>query len=118
MNKEEIADRLYELNVHADITVEDLVDEIFDYYQHGRLSVLDKYSWHDLKKDPNDLPTEYHNYFPIEDSGFSDYVLVRALDLEFPIVAYINLLAKEWFNPIEEDYIEDEFGEVIAWREI
>lgn len=78
------------------------------------LEKADKYRWHDLRKDPDDLPEEDHDYGHI----FSDKVLVITEEYENQIVAYMNLTLNIWFNPIEEEYLEPDFGKVIAWKYI
>ena len=56
---------------------------------------------------------------PIENSSFSDNVLVVTTKWHCPLVAYINLSVKVWINPLTEQTFEDEhLGEVIAWRYI
>lgn len=88
-----------------------------DYAIEEAIDVLekaDKYRWHDLRENPNDLPEEHHNYGHI----FSDNVLVITEEYDKPIVAYMNLTLNIWFNPIEEEYLEPGFGKVIAWKYI
>lgn len=85
----------------------------------GIYTKFTKYRWHDLRKNPDDLPKEHHNCYPVDESSFSDNVLVVTDRWHCPIVAYINLSVKLWHNPLTEKTLEDErLGEVIAWREI
>ena len=78
-----------------------------------------KYRWHDLRKNPDDLPVEHYNCDPIEYSSFSDNVLVMTDKWHCPIVAYINLSVKLWHNPLtEQTFYDESLGEVIAWRYI
>lgn len=88
-----------------------------DYVIEEAIEVLekaDKYRWHDLRENPDDLPEEHHNY----GHSFSDEVLVITEEYENTIVAYINLTLNIWFNPIHEEYLEPDFGKVIAWKYI
>lgn len=88
-----------------------------DYVIEEAIEVLeevDKYRWHDLRENSDDLPEEHHNY----GHSFSDEVLVITEEYENPVVAYINLTLKVWFNPIDEEYLEQDFGKVIAWKHI
>lgn len=78
------------------------------------LEKVDKYRWHDLRENPDDLPEIDHAY----GHTFSDDVLVITEEYENPVVAYINLTLKVWFNPIDEEYLEQDFGKVIAWKYI
>ena len=48
----------------------------------------EKYRWHDLRKDPDDLPDE-------ETNGYSYDVLTRT-EYDDYAIAYINLSSKEW----------------------
>ena len=86
-----------------------------DYILQDAIDILekvDKYRWHNLKENPDDLPEIDHAY----EHAFSDDVLVITEEYENPIVAYINLTQKIWFNPIDEEYLEQDFGRVIAWK--
>lgn len=88
-----------------------------DYAIEEAIEVLekaDKYRWHDLRENPNDLPEIDHAY----GHTFSDDVLVITEEYENPVVAYINLTLKVWFNPIDEEYLEQDFGRPIAWKYI
>lgn len=78
------------------------------------LEKMDKYRWHDLRENPDDLPEIDHAY----GHTFSDDVLVITEEYENTIVAYINLTLNIWFNPIHEEYLEPDFGKVIAWKYI
>lgn len=78
------------------------------------LEKMDKYRWHDLRENPDDLPEIDHAY----GHTFSDDVLVITEEYENPVVAYINLTLKVWFNPIDEEYLEQDFGKPIAWKYI
>lgn len=78
------------------------------------LEKMDKYRWHDLRENPDDLPEEHHNY----EHSFSDKVLVITEEYKNTIVAYMNLTLNIWLNPIHEEYLEPDFGKVIAWKYI
>lgn len=69
-----------------------------------------KYKWHDLRKNIDDLPEEYHNYGHL----YSDNVLVLIDGKDVPKVAYINLTTREWFDSLDEDDVYD----VIMWKYI
>lgn len=88
-----------------------------DYAIEEAIEVLekaDKYRWHDLRENPDDLPEEHHKY----EHSFSDKVLVITEEYENTIVAYMNLTLNIWLNPIHEEYLEPDFGKVIAWKYI
>lgn len=88
-----------------------------DYAIEEAIEVLeksDKYRWHDLRENPDDLP-EINNAYV---HTFSDDVLVITEEYESPVVAYMNLTLNIWFNPIEEKYLKLDFGKVIAWKYI
>lgn len=60
------------------------------------ISALEKeerYKWHDLKNDPNDLPEIFIDY-EVDDGKFSDNVLAKT-DYDTLIVAYMNLSTGE-----------------------
>ena len=54
------------------------------------LEIVNKYKWHDLRADSNDLPEVYVNY----KHSFSDNVLVLRDGWDVPLVSYINLSTK------------------------
>ena len=69
------------------------------------LERVDKYRWHDLRKNPDDLPEEYED-------GISDNVLVITKYGDFS-VAYIDLTLIEW---CVDEYTAAE--DIIAWKYI
>lgn len=78
------------------------------------LEKMDKYRWHDLRENPDDLPKIDYAY----GHTFSDDVLVITEKYGNPVAAYINLTLKVWFNPIDEECLEQDFGKPIAWKYI
>lgn len=99
-------------------------DVIQDLYQDGRLGEndfdflcetidkadrCDKYRWHDLRDNPEDLPKDFKR------SEYYDWILIR-LDC--------GKIYMGWFRDDDKDfYIEDGCGgrfanRVVAWREI
>lgn len=91
-----------------------------DYAIEQAISALEKeerYKWHDLRKDPNDLPEVFIDY-EVKDGKFSDNVLVKT-DYDTLIVAYMNLSTGEWFNSSNEDEcFHEEYGNVVKWKYI
>lgn len=79
---------------------------------------VNKYKWHDLKNNPNDLPEVFVD-FEIENGKFSDKVLVKTDRYDTLMVAYMNLSTGKWFNPLNEDeYFYEEYGNVVKWKYI
>lgn len=70
----------------------------------------EKYRWHDLRADSNDLPEVYVNY----KHSFSDNVLVLRDGWDVPLVSYINLSTKEWFDSSDDENVDN----VIMWKYI
>lgn len=91
-----------------------------EYAIEQAISALEKeerYKWHDLKNDPNDLPELFIDY-EVEDGKFSDNVLVET-DYDTLMVAYMNLSTGEWFNSSNEDECShEEYGNVVKWKYI
>lgn len=91
-----------------------------DYAIEQAISAVEKeerYKWHDLRKDPNDLPEVFIDY-EVKDGKFSDNVLVKT-DYDTLIVAYMNLSTGEWFNSSNEDEcFHEEYGNVVKWKYI
>lgn len=91
-----------------------------DYAIEQAISALEKeerYKWHDLRKDPNDLPEVFIDY-EVKDGKFSDNVLAKT-DYDTLIVAYMNLSTGEWFNSSNEDKcFHEEYGNVVKWKYI
>ena len=84
-----------------------------DYAIEEAIKALEKeerYKWHDLRADSNDLPETYVNYR----NSFSDNVLVLRNGLDVPLVSYINLSTKEWFDSSDDENIDN----VIMWKYI
>lgn len=77
------------------------------------LKKVEKYRWHDLRKDPEDLPEVAEEEF-----GTSDEVLVMTTKEDSPIIAYIELKPRIWYEPMDSAYLEDLYGNVIAWKYI
>lgn len=89
-----------------------LMDEIDEYFK-----TFYKYRWHDLRKDPNDLP-EMH-YSKQYDRSDSDYLEFMYHEEELPIIGFLrkqnNLVfgcEELWRSESIEKY------NVIAWRYI
>lgn len=74
------------------------------------LEIVNKYKWHDLRADSNDLPEAYVNY----KHSFSDNVLVLRDGWDVPLVSYINLSTKEWFDSSDDENVDN----VIMWKYI
>lgn len=92
-----------------------------DYAIEQAISALEKeerYKWHDLKNNPNDLPEVFIDY-EVEDGKFSDKILVKTDKYDTLMVAYMNLSTGEWFNPLNEDEnFYAEYGNVVKWKHI
>lgn len=92
-----------------------------NYAIEEAISALEKeerYKWHDLKNNPNDLPEVFIDY-KVEDGKFSDNVLVKTDKYNILMVAYINLGTGEWFNSLNEDKCShEEYGNVVKWKYI
>ena len=91
------------------LAITDYRQQIPEYYEAIEMAVealekADKYRWHDLRKNPDDLP-EYNGY------GKSEYVLVMIGTPEWYSCewAYYSHNAKMW-STYEQD--------VFAWRYI
>lgn len=71
----------------------------------------EKYRWHDLRKNPNDLP-EGKDYY-------SSFVIVATESCtDFCTIARMDFPMNEWIEIGTGDDIAGEYGEVIAWRYI
>ena len=70
----------------------------------------ERYKWHDLRADSNDFPETYVNYR----HSFSDNVLVLRDGWDVPLVSYINLSTKEWFDSSDDENVDN----VIMWKYI
>lgn len=92
-----------------------------DYAIEQAISALEKeerYKWHYLKNDPNDLPEVFIDY-KVEDGKFSDKILVKTDKYNTLMVAYMNLSTGEWFNSLNEDeFFYEKYGNVIKWKYI
>lgn len=92
-----------------------------DYAIEQAISALEKeerYKWHDLKNNPNDLPEVFIDY-EVEDCRLSDNVLVETDKYNTLMVAYMNLDTGEWFNLLNEDEcFYEEYGNVVKWKYI
>lgn len=92
-----------------------------DYAIEQAIFALEKeerYKWHDLKNNPNDLPEVFVD-FEIEDGKFSDKILVKTDKYDTLMVAYMNISAGEWFNALNEDEcFYEEYGNVVKWKYI
>ena len=78
----------------------------------------ERYKWHDLINNPIDLPEVFVDC-EIENGKFSDKVLVETDKYNTLMVAYANLSANEWFNPLNEDeHFKEEYGNVVKWKYI
>lgn len=71
---------------------------------------VNKYRWHDLRKNPDDLPEEDINYKSMN-YKYSVEVLVITSESKIPKVAYINLSTNNWYD-------KDEGVDVIKWKYI
>lgn len=85
-----------------------------DYAIEQAISALEKeerYKWHDLRKDPNDLP-EGKDYY-------SSFVIVATESCtDFCTIARMDFSMNEWIEIGTGDDIVGEYGKVIAWRYI
>ena len=92
-----------------------------DYAIEQAISALEKeerYKWHNLKSNPDDLPEVFIDY-EVEDGKFSDNVLVKADKYDTLMVAYMNISTGEWFNALNEDeHFYEEYGNVVKWKYI
>lgn len=92
-----------------------------DYAIEEAIKALEKeerYKWHDLKNNPNDLPEVFVDY-EIENGKFSDKILVKTDKYDTLMVAYMNLGTGEWFNLLNEDEcFYEEYGNVVKWKYI
>ena len=71
----------------------------------------EKYRWHDLRRDPNDLP-ERKDYY-------SSFVIVATESCtDFCTIARMDFSMNEWIKIGTGDDIVGEYGKVIAWRYI
>lgn len=76
----------------------------------------EKYRWHDLRKDPDDLPEVDPKY---SESNFSVNVLVISETWENPFVAFVDLGTKIWYNLFEtNEYMYGSYTDVIMWKYI
>lgn len=85
--------------------------ECIAYFAKAIVEHFDKYRWHDLKKNPDDLPeTEISSIY-----RFTSYVIAKCETYkhEYYTVAYMNKTINEWFA--DNKRITDP---VVAWREI
>ena len=92
-----------------------------DYAIEEAIEVLkraEKYRWHDLRENPDDLPEEWYDYS--ESIIISDYVLIVTEYGYYPEVGYINLASKKWFvkRPIKDLSLPAIDGDVIKWKYI
>ena len=79
------------------------------------LEKVDKYRWHDLRENPDDLPKmdcEYQN------ANFSDVVLIISESWDAPIAAFVDLKTKIWYNLFDSCHFEDALENPIAWKYI
>lgn len=75
------------------------------------LEKVDKYRWHDLKENPDDLPEWYEDVISVD-------VLIVTNKTHYPLIAFMDLELKEWYESNNCECLEDDFGEVIAWKYI
>lgn len=76
---------------------------------------IDKYKWHDLREDPNDLPEMDCEY---QDVKFSVVVLIISESSDNPITAFADLATKIWYNLSDDDHFENALEDAIAWKYI
>lgn len=82
------------------------------------LEIVNKYKWHDLRADSNDLPEVFVDY-ETENGKFSDKILVKTDKYDTLMVAYMNISTGRWFNALNEDeYFYEEYGNVVKWKYI
>ena len=78
----------------------------------------ERYKWHDLKNNPNDLPEVFVDY-EIENGKFSDKILVKTDKYDTLMVACMNISTGRWFNVLNEDEcFYEEYGNVVKWKYI
>lgn len=71
------------------------------------LEKVDKYKWHDLRENPDDLPRQYGK------TRFSvDILVATKTDKDFSAIAYIDLVNRVWRSGIHNS----EYPGVIAWK--
>lgn len=79
---------------------------------------VNKYRWHDLRKNPDDLSEVFIDY-ETEHGKFSDKILVKIDKYNTLMVACMNLSTGEWFNELNEDEcFYEEYGNVVKWKYI
>ncbi len=108
MTDEEMAEEYCNNEVPLDTTESGEKLYIETDLKHAYLAGLNegRTKWHDLRKDPNDLPTESMKPSLVKDE-FGNL-----------IVAYYSLVLKSWWSTPEPDFgIEYEIP-VVRWKEI
>lgn len=71
----------------------------------------EKYRWHDLRKDPNDLPEKANND---SKSGYSKEVLIISSLFNEVWLGYMKLSDKKWFDSVDGELL----SKPVMWKYI
>ena len=70
---------------------------------------MDKYRWHDLRKDPNDLPEKANDD---SKSGYSKEVLIISSLFNEVLLGYMKLSDKKWFDSVDGELL----SKPVMWK--
>ena len=70
----------------------------------------EKYKWHDLRKNPNDLPEEADD----SKSGYSKEVLIISSLFNEVLLGYMKLSDKKWFDSVDGELL----SKPVMWKYI
>lgn len=85
-----------------------------DYAIEEAIEVLkraEKYRWHDLRKDPNDLPEKVNDD---SKSGYSKEVLIISSLFNEVWLGYMKLSDKKWFDSVDGELL----SKPVMWKYI
>ena len=85
-----------------------------DYAIEEAIEVLkraEKYRWHDLRKDPNDLPEKVNDD---SKSGYSKEVLIISSLFNVVWLGYMKLSDKKWFDSVDGELL----SKPVMWKYI
>lgn len=85
---------------------DDLLSELYNF----RIKE-EKYRWHDLRKDPNDLPEKANDD---SKSGYSKEVLIISSLFNEVWIGYMKLSDKKWFDSVDGELL----SKPIMWKYI
>lgn len=93
---------------------------------HGCLTSKKKYRWHDLRKNPDDLPDVPHperTWFEVVQKDNEDCIprATMQYDDEYGFGFYQEIYAARSFGYVDTEFTtaeEEGLAEVVAWREI